>query len=121
MLAAGPATQTRPGGTHFLTVDTIIQKGLKSVVVTQSFALPQGTWNVTLPNGTIIVTHIYVGEIPLNMTASIFNVVVLEPQGYKVPCTMYTPVFDQAQATLNPDDPFGVVQRRYNRTWRNRL
>ena len=53
----------------------------------------------------------------MNMPASIFEVVVLKPQGYEVPCTKDAPIFGQAQATLNPDDMFAIVQRRYNHTW----
>ena len=81
ILAAGLAAQTRPGRVHFFMVDTTIRKTGKLAVITQSFALPQGTWEVTWPNGTTYVTHGYMGDDPLNITASIFNLVVLEPKG----------------------------------------
>ena len=121
MLNAGTATQTRPGGVHFFTADTTIRKDDKEVTITQSFILPQGQHNVTRPNDSVHVTRGYVGNDPMIMPTITLQLLILEPQCFEVTSTMEAPVFGQSRATLNPDDLFLIVQRRYDRTWHDGL
>ena len=121
MILVGTAAQTRLDGVFYLTMDTRIQKGTKSVVITQSFALPQGTWDSTRPNGTVHTTHGYLGDDPMTMSASDFKVEVINHNGYDASCLMEGPIFGQSRATLNPDKLYPIAQRRYDRMMRDGL
>jgi hypothetical protein len=102
-------------------VDTTIGNDGKAVVITQSFVLPQGQYNVTRPNSSVHVTRGYVGDDPMFMPAIAFKNLIMEPQGFNVPCTMDAPLFGQTRSTLNLDDLFLDVQCCYGRMWRNGL
>jgi len=68
MVLAGTAADTRPDSVFYLTVDTAIWKGTKSASITQSFALPQGIWDTTRPNGFVYTTHGYMEDDPMTMS-----------------------------------------------------
>ena len=102
-------------------MDTTIRKGTKSASITQSFALPQGIWDTTRPNGTVHTTYGYVGDDPLAMTADGFKAAIVDHNGYDVPCALEAPLFGQNRATLNPDENYPMIQRRYDRALRESL
>ena len=99
----GNANVTRPDQILFLSVTTTITRGPKRFSFTQSFELPQSPAEITLLNNNIRHPNTYIGVDPLTMSREQFELLIVEPAGQDVPCTICPPGYGETRACLDPD------------------
>ena len=107
------ANVTRPDGIIFMTVNTTITRGPKSIAFTQSFELPQAAAVVTLQNGNPRHAHTYTGPYLMRMTPEKFANLIVEPSGHDTPCSIRPPGYGEVRAQLNNVDEYKKLCRRH--------